>query len=73
MSHSSRFTDTGPTTHYYQGVSAGRDEVLLELKHLTDRFNMGESSANMVMYLYRFIEDRFADDEILDMQKTDKE
>lgn len=44
---------------YWQaGREYEREQILAELTKLTDRFNTGEADSNMVMYLYRFIEEK---------------
>lgn len=42
--------------YFESGRKYERERILAELMKLTDRFNRGESDANIVMYLYRFIE-----------------
>lgn len=69
--------------YFESGRNYERKRLLEDLMKLTDRFNSGESDANMVMYLYRFIEEksksegdsnlRFVDTEILDLQISTEE
>lgn len=66
---SSKLLRDDPAGYYTQlGAEIERKRILEELTQLTDRFNRGESDANMVMYLYRFIEARSKDTEKLDLQ-----
>lgn len=69
--------------YFESGRNYERKRLLADLMKLTDRFNSGESDANMVMYLYRFIEEksrgegnsnpRFVDTEVLDLQISTEE
>lgn len=54
--------------YFESGREYERKQLLTELMQLTDRFNRGETSSNIVMYLYRFIEARSVDTEKLDLQ-----
>lgn len=44
--------------YFESGRKYERERILAELIKLTDRFNRGESDASIVMYLYRFIEEK---------------
>ena len=41
-----------------EGAEAERERLLTKLTELTDKLNRGETEANQVMYLYRFIEEQ---------------
>lgn len=44
--------------YFESGRDYERKRLLEDLMALTDRLNSGESDANIVMYLYRFIEEK---------------
>jgi hypothetical protein len=51
--------DLGTRWRYrHEGAEAERERLLRKLTELTDRLNRGETEANAVMYLYRFIEEQ---------------